>query len=145
MYGIFLGASLLIPLGVGALVPTAPTPAIDPAVQEELTEIIVQTTEPKYASPTRRDRIGRIWAPVMIDGKGPYRMVLDTGASHSAITARTAQLMDSELTPQHSTRVTGFTGTTIVPTVHVDHMEVGELYMGAADLPVLADVFGGAP
>ncbi len=144
MCGIFLGASLLAPQGVVALVPTAPSPVIDPAVQEELTEIIVQTTEPKYVSPTRRDRIGRIWAPVLIDGKGPYRMVLDTGANHSAITARTAQLMDSPLTPQNQTRVTGFTGSSIVPTVHVNHMEVGELYMGAADLPVLADVFGGA-
>jgi hypothetical protein len=144
MSGIFLGAALLIPLGVGALVPTAPTPAIDPAVQEELTEIIVEATEPKYAAPTRRDRIGRIWAPVLIDGKGPYRMVLDTGANHSAITARTAQLMDSELVAANSTRVTGFTGSSIMPTVHVNHMEVGELYMGSTELPVLPDVFGGA-
>src|SRR5258708_10762342 len=37
-------------------------------------------------------------------------------------------------------RVTGFTGSAIVPTIHVDHMEVGELYLGATDLPVLADV-----
>lgn len=144
MCGIFLGAALLVPLGVGALVPTATTPSVDPAVQEELTEIIVQTTEPKYAAPTRRDRIGRIWAPVMIDGKGPYRMVLDTGANHSAITARTAQLMDSVLTSASNIRVTGFTGTAVVPTVHVNHMEVGELYIGSSDLPVLSDVFGGA-
>jgi Aspartyl protease len=144
MSGIILGAALLVPLGVGALVPTATTPAIDPAVQEELTEVIVETTEPKYAAPTRRDRIGRIWAPVMIDGKGPYRMVLDTGANRSAITARTAQLMDSELTIDPSMRVTGFTGTAVVRSVHVNHMEVGELYIGSSDLPVLSDVFGGA-
>ncbi|HEY2809152.1 MAG TPA: aspartyl protease family protein [Steroidobacteraceae bacterium] len=144
MCGIFLGTTLLVPLGVGALVPTAPNPPVDPAVQEELTEIIVQTTEPKYAAPTRRDRIGRIWAPVMIDGKGPYRMVLDTGANHSAITARTAQLMASELTSESNIRVTGFTGTAVVPAVHVNHMEVGELYIGSCNLPVLSDVFGGA-
>jgi hypothetical protein len=144
MCGIFLGAAVLVPLGVGALVPTATPPAIDPAVQEELTEIIVETTEPKYAAPTRRDRIGRIWAPVMIDGKGPYRMVLDTGANHSAITARTAQLMDSDLTANGDIRVTGFTGSAMVHTVHVNHMEVGELYIGSSELPVLSDVFGGA-
>ncbi|MBS0577959.1 MAG: clan AA aspartic protease [Proteobacteria bacterium] len=149
MSGILLGAALLVPLGVAALVPTAPTPAIDPAVQEELTEIIVQTTEPKYAAPTRRDRIGRIWAPVLIDGKGPYRMVLDTGANHSAITERTAQLMAmassaNAVVEKSSTRVTGFTGSMVVPTVHVNHMEVGELYLGETNLPVLADVFGGA-
>ena len=32
----------------------------------------------------------------------------------------------------------------MVPTVHVNHMEVGELYIGSSDLPVLSDVFGGA-
>jgi predicted aspartyl protease len=144
MCEIFLGAALLVPLGVGALVPTPSVPSIDPAVQEELTEVIVQTTEPKYAAPTRRDRIGRIWAPVLIDGKGPYRMVVDTGANRSAITARTAQLMDSELTAASNIRVTGFTGSAMVPTVHVNHMEVGELYLGSSDLPVLSDVFGGA-
>jgi hypothetical protein len=143
MSGIFLGA-LLVPLGVGALVPTATTPSVDPAVQEELTEIIVEATEPKYAAPTRRDRIGRIWAPVLIDGKGPYRMVLDTGANHSAITARTAQLMESDLTRDSNMRVTGFTGSAVVPSVHVNHMEVGELYIGSSELPVLSDVFGGA-
>ena len=41
-------------------------------------------------------------------------------------------------------RVTGFTGSAVVPSVHVNHMEVGELYLGASDLPVLSDVFGGA-
>ncbi len=50
----------------------------------------MQTTEPRFVSPTRRDRIGRIWAPVLIDGKGPYRLVLDTGATRSAIAARAA-------------------------------------------------------
>jgi Aspartyl protease len=144
MCGIFLGTAILVPLGVGALVPTAPTPAIDPAVQEELTEVIVQASEPKYAAPTRRDRIGRIWAPVMIDGKGPYRMVLDTGATQSAITARTAQLMSFDTSSDNTMRVTGFTGSAVVPRVHVNHMEVGELYIGSSELPVLSDVFGGA-
>jgi hypothetical protein len=112
--------------------------------QEQLAEVVVQTNEPKFVAPTRRDRIGRIWAPVLIDGKGPYRLVLDTGANRSAITARTAQLMGTVPSADGSTRVTGFTGSAIVPTIHVDHMEVGELYLGATDLPVLADVFGGA-
>ena len=44
---------------------------------EELTEIMVEAPEPRYVSPTRRDQIGRIWAPVMINGHGPFRLVLD--------------------------------------------------------------------
>jgi Aspartyl protease len=121
---------------------TPQAPATAPA--DPLAEVVVQTSEPKYVAPTRRDRIGRIWAPVMIDGKGPYRLVLDTGANRSAVTARTAQLLGSAPTQDGATRVTGFTGSAIVPTIHVGEMSVGEVYMGASDLPVLADVFGGA-
>jgi predicted aspartyl protease len=106
--------------------------------------VIVQTTEPKFVAPTRRDRIGRIWAPVLIDGKGPYRLVLDTGANRSAITARAAQMLGIEPTAEGATLVTGFTGSTTVPTIHVDRLEVGDLLMGPTEMPVLPDVFGGA-
>ncbi len=123
----------------------APAPATQaPAGIDALQEVMVQAPEPKYVAPTRRDRIGRIWAPVMIDGKGPFRLVLDTGANHSAITARTAQLMGVTPSEETYTRVTGFTGSAEVPTVHVAGMEVGDVLMGPADLPVLSDVFGGA-
>jgi predicted aspartyl protease len=121
----------------------APAPEGLPSPAEALEEVIVQTTEPRYVSPTRRDRIGRIWAPVLIDGKGPYRMVLDTGANHSAITTRAAQSLGGTQMVAN-TQVTGFTGTAVVPTLHVSRLEVGELLIGPSDLPVLSDVFGGA-
>jgi Aspartyl protease len=134
------------PVGSGpAGAPTAPAPAAQglPTPAQQLDEVIVQTTEPRYVAPTRRDRIGRIWAPVLIDGKGPYRLVLDTGANRSAITTRAAQSLGGapEVT---NTVVTGFTGTAVVRTLHVSSMEVGELLIGPSDLPVLSDVFGGA-
>ena len=52
---------------------------------EDLSQIVIEAPEPRFAAPTLRDRIGRIWAPVLINGRGPYRLVLDTGATHSAI------------------------------------------------------------
>jgi predicted aspartyl protease len=127
----------------GATPESVPPSAALPTPAEQLEEVIVQTTEPRYVSPTRRDRIGRIWAPVLIDGKGPYRLVLDTGANRSAITTRAAQSLG--IVPlATTTHVTGFTGTAVVPTLHVNSMEVGELLIGPTDLPVLTDVFGGA-
>jgi Aspartyl protease len=120
-------------------------PAAAPApTADQLSEVIVQTTEPRFVAPTRRDRIGRIWAPVLIDGKGPYRLVLDTGANRSAVTVRTAQSLGIAPVVDGETRVTGFTGSAMVPTIHVDRLEVGDLLMGPQNLPVLADVFGGA-
>ena len=135
-----------MPLAADTTETAAPVPKPPPAdpTQDQLAEVIVETTEPRFVAPTRRDRIGRIWAPVLIDGKGPYRLVLDTGANHSAVTARTAQLLGTSPSEDGSTVVTGFTGSAVVPTIHVGRMEVGELLLGPATLPVLADVFGGA-
>ncbi len=54
--------------------------------------------EPRYVAPTRRDRIGRIWAPVYINGQGPFRLVLDTGSSHAAVNASVAATLGIPLT-----------------------------------------------
>ena len=133
------------PIGADTpLPPPAPAPAAPAASPEALAEVIVQAPEPKYVAPTRRDRIGRIWAPVMIDGKGPFRLVLDTGATGSAITASAAQLLGIPINPDSEAHVTGFTGSAVVPIIRVDTLEVGDLFLGPAHLPVLADVFGGA-
>ena len=147
--GCLLGILFSVPLAADTTETTetaAPAPKPPPAnpTEDQLTEVIVQTTEPRFVAPTRRDRIGRIWAPVLIDGKGPYRLVLDTGANHSAVTGRTAQLIGTLPSEDGSTVVTGFTGSAVVPTIHVGRLEVGDLLLGPADLPVLADVFGGA-
>jgi hypothetical protein len=38
----------------------------------------------------------------------------------------------------------GVTGKAVVPTINVDNMQVGDLYLQPASMPVVADVFGGA-
>jgi predicted aspartyl protease len=109
----------------------------------ELPEVQVEAPEPKYVAPTLRDRIGRIWAPVLINGKGPFRMVLDTGASHSAIIARVADNLGVSA-QNDPILVRGVTGAAVVPAIRVDRMEVGDLLIEPSTLPIVADVFGGA-
>jgi len=110
----------------------------------ELSQVVVEAPEPRFAAPTLRDRIGRIWAPVLINGRGPYRLVLDTGATHSAIIPAVADSLGISLARATQVRVTGVTGSAVVPTVAVDRMEVGDLSMDSTLLPIVADVFGGA-
>lgn len=107
-------------------------------------EVVVQAPEPRYVAPTLRDKIGRIWAPVLIDGRGPFRLVLDTGASDCAITAPVAAALG--LTPEssHVVLVQGVAGSAIVPTVRVDSLSVGDLDLTSATLPIVADALGGA-
>jgi predicted aspartyl protease len=119
-------------------------PAATPELPESpLSEVVVEAPEPRFVAKTTRDRIGRIWAPVLIDGKGPFRLVLDTGANHSAVIPSTAAALGSPGSAT-ATVVTGFTGSAVVPTITVDRMEVGDLLLGPTSLPVVADVFGGA-
>jgi predicted aspartyl protease len=128
--------------------PSDPNPPLAPPATEtpdsELTQIVIEAPEPRYAAPTLRDRIGRIWAPVVINGRGPYRLVLDTGATHSAIIQQVVNSLGIAAGNVATVRVTGVTGSAVVPTVPVDRMEVGELSMDSTSMPVVADVFGGA-
>jgi Aspartyl protease len=118
------------------------TPVVDPI--DELTEVMVEAREPRYVSPTRRDQIGRIWAPVMINGQGPFRLVLDTGASHSAITALVAMALGIPTDRSPPVILRGVTGYTTVPTIRVDTLSVGDVAVDQPILPIVPDALGGA-
>lgn len=122
--------------------PAAPA-ASSSSASAPVPEVKVEAPEPRFVAPTNRDRIGRIWAPVRINGKGPFRLVLDTGASHSALIAQTAEKLGVPLN-ERPMRLYGVTGTAMVPSIHADSMEVGDLLIQPTELPIVADVFGGA-
>jgi hypothetical protein len=129
--------------GLCAVMPLWMSGAATPA-DDELQEVFITAPEPRYVAPTRRDRIGRIWAPVYINDKGPFRLVLDTGATHSAVTAGVAAALG--LPPNQSSNVTlrGVTGTAVVPTIRVDSLLMGELLLSGKRLPIITDALGGA-
>lgn len=140
-----LAAILLGAAGVcEALVATPPpaTPAADAA--EELAEILVEAHEPRFVAPTRRDQIGRIWAPVFINGRGPFRLVLDTGASHSGVTAMVALALGIPTDRSPPVMMRGVTGAATVPTIHVDTLSVGDVAVDSPMLPIVPDAMGGA-
>ena len=89
-----------------------------------------------FASPTRKDHIGRIAAPVMINGRGPFRFIVDTGASHSTVSPQLVQFLGLQ-PDEASMLVNGITGTALVPSVKVDLLQVGDLTFKTARLPVV--------
>jgi predicted aspartyl protease len=121
-----------------------PLQAAEEAEQDELSEIIVQAPEPRYVAPTNRDRIGRVWVPVMINDKGPFRLVLDSGATHSAVIPSVASVLQIPLNRSPPVMLRGVTGTAVVPAIRVDSLSVGDLLVAPSTLPVVNDVFGGA-
>ena len=106
-------------------------------------EVVVRALEPRYVAPTTRDRIGRIWAPVLINGEGPYRLVLDTGASRSAVTRRVAERLRVPIYVD-SVKLRGVTGSSIASAIRAETLEFGDLMVENATMPIVADAFGGA-
>jgi predicted aspartyl protease len=105
--------------------------------------IVVEAPEPRYVAPTLRDRIGRVWAPVYINGQGPFRLVLDTGATGSAVIQSVATRIGAPVASA-PLRLVGVTGTSHVSAIQVDSIEVGDLSLGNRRLAIVEDVFGGA-
>jgi predicted aspartyl protease len=139
-----IGALALCPQWASGTVSEVSPPPATAAAIEELTEIMVEAPEPRYVSPTRHDQIGRIWAPVMINGHGPFRLVLDTGASHSAVTALVALALGIPTDQSPPVILRGVTGFATVPTIRVDTLTVGDLAVDSPVLPIVPDALGGA-
>lgn len=135
------------PMAVVVLLPGAAWSADPPADAASPTsaveEVVVESPEPRYVAPTTRDRIGRIWAPVLINGQGPYRLVLDTGASRSALVQRVVDDLGVPV-ERDAVRLMGVTGTAIASAVRLERMEFGELVVEDTRVPIVADAFGGA-
>ncbi len=119
-------------------------PAASPSAQqdEEIEEVAVIAREARYVAPTLRDHLGRIWAPVYLNGKGPFRLVLDTGASRSAVVAKVAA--DLGLPSAGAMTLHGVTGSATVPFVTVDTFLVGDMEEHSKLLPIVPNALGGA-
>jgi len=115
-------------------------PAADPpptGTRLDPLAIEIGSEDALYAAPTTRDRIGRIMAPVVINGQGPFRFIVDTGASRSAISPRLAARLG--LVPAADSFVTihGVTGAGTVPSVVVDEFKAGDIVLRNRRLPVI--------
>jgi predicted aspartyl protease len=126
-------------------VPQSAEPAATPVeLDDELTEVLVTAREPRYVAPTRRDKIGRIWVPVYINEKGPFRLVLDSGATRSAVNPNVASTLSIPLDRSPPVLLRGITGSAVRPTIQVESVSVGDLWVGTSNLPIVEDAFGGA-
>ena len=120
---------------------TVPPPTQTP---DALSPIVIEAPEPRFVAATRRDKVGRIWAPVLINGQGPFRLVLDTGASSSVVNASVAQILGLVPDASQSVLLRGVTGSEAVPTIHVNSFVVGDVIVTPATLPIVTDALGGA-
>lgn len=104
----------------------------------------VYEDEHLYVAPTNQDGIGRIAAPVMINGQGPFRFILDTGANQSVLTKRVTDRVGLTLTPDSQLLLHGVTGSLVVQAAKLDSLQTGDLIQRDLRVAVLDSVMGGA-
>lgn len=84
---------------------------------------------------TSTDRVGRMVAPVTINGRGPYRFIVDTGANRSVLSQDLADELG--LTAIGTGEVHSVHGITTAPIVEVTSLQYGPLTLPSQPLPLL--------
>lgn len=132
--------------GAALASPASPSPPQSPAARAGPAAVPPQAAGPAkplppqdllLACPTTRDYVGRVVAQVMIDGKGPFRFIIDTGANQSTIAPRLAAVLGLIPSTRRPIRVAGVTGTAIVPSVSIESLRAGALDITDTRFPVI--------
>lgn len=89
-----------------------------------------------FATPTRRNEIGQVIAPVMIDGKGPFNFLVDTGADGSVVSPLLVRALGLDPVRTGFELVEGTTGTEQLPRVRVKSLRIGDIVKRGLWLPV---------
>ncbi|HEX4267158.1 MAG TPA: retroviral-like aspartic protease family protein [Steroidobacteraceae bacterium] len=89
-----------------------------------------------FAAPTQLDRSGRIVVPVFIDGKGPFRFLVDTGADGSMISQSLVSRLGLTSNDTSDERVQGTTGIEQLPCVTIADLRIGSIVKHNVPMPV---------
>jgi predicted aspartyl protease len=140
-HALFVGIVASLALSAGAADAQTPPGVTSGAVAVEQPKAPVPTQPPAapdalFAIPTRLDRIGRIVVPIMVNGRGPFQFVLDTGANATVISPHLAATLGLQVDATHTVLMNGVTGAITVPTVQIDQIQTRGLEMSGQRLAV---------
>ena len=97
-----------------------------------------------FACPTQPDRSGRVVAAVMLDGKGPFRFLVDSGADGSMISPRLVPVLKLHLNQDTVMQVDGATGMQLLPWVGIARLQAGDVVQTNVRMPLVdGDVLQG--
>lgn len=137
-------ATLLAPLAIGAspapvAAPSAvPPPALPDAAIAPTGQEIIPIIQPFDLDATRRMAV-----PVMIEGKGPFSFLVDTGAERTVIAEELARRLG--LAKGARLRLATIGSTAIVPSFQIASLEMTNLRLLPFDAPAFAGRHIGAP
>ena len=117
------------------VLPAAQAPA-KPAATAATPRTAPNSPGRRLATPTQVDRVGRIVAPVMIDGQGPFRFLVDTGADGSMISRALVRKLGLVPVRGAAEQVQGTTGSQQLPWVPIATLEVGGIVKHGLRMPI---------
>jgi predicted aspartyl protease len=115
-------AALLVAAAVSMVVPARACEPLDPDA-------------PGAAAATSTDTAGRAIARIRINGQGPFRFIIDTGANRSVISQALATRLGLE--PSGEDVVHSIDDAEAARLVNVDSLSFGALHLSSGDTPVL--------
>ncbi len=89
-----------------------------------------------------RDEADRLTVPVMVDGKGPFAFVIDTGADRTVISRELAAQLALPAGPPTAVHATS--GVDIEQTARLDSLQIGRRVVRNVEAPLLAQADLGA-
>jgi Aspartyl protease len=93
--------------------------------------------ESLLACPTTLDHIGRVVVEVQVNGQGPFRFIVDTGASHSTVSPQLARNLGLPVSKIPLIQLEGITGSAPVPAVRIQTLQAGVVVIRDTWVPVL--------
>jgi predicted aspartyl protease len=109
--------------------------AIDVIVTPE-SDATVETIQAKI------DRETRLTVPVTIEGKGPYRFLIDTGSQNTVLSRTLATTLELEAGPR--VRIIGIADELPTDSVRIDALDLGQMTLFGLRVPVLEERHMGA-
>ena len=130
----FCGALLV---GAPFAAAAQPPQAAD-AVREPVETRAQLRSQSLLACPTTLDQIGRVVIPVEINGRGPFRFVIDTGANHSTVSPKLVRTVGLPISANTQIDLEGVTGSNSTPAVKIRSLRAGALVIRNTYAPVLS-------
>ena len=117
-----------------AILGLSPDAAAECMAAPELTPASAEPVQGAAAA-VAEDRDGRVVAPVMLNGQGPFRFIIDTGANRSAISERVARRLALPVVGQGDVHTVH--DVSPAPLVRVESLNFGGVSVNQEAMPLL--------
>lgn len=129
-----LGTLFLAPLLLGAAAEQPPSAAPSPVMPPATTKTIgTESVVVPLVQPFDLDATRRMAVQVMVDGRGPFSFLVDTGAERTVIARELADRLG--LAPGQKMRMATIGSTAMVPSFRVAALQMTDLHLKSFDAP----------